>query len=127
MAVRVRFARRVGGGMGVLMVLVVYVLVLVLYWIVHVLMIVFLGYVKPDTDRHQCAGSRKLDRQRLTKEDYGRYRSKKWSRREVGAGTRCAEVSKRPNEERQADAVANEPDDAGEYRGVESGKISADR
>jgi hypothetical protein len=30
MAVRVRFARRVGGGMGVLMVLVVYVLVLVL-------------------------------------------------------------------------------------------------
>ena len=98
MAVGVRLAWRIIRTVFVLMVLVVHVLVLVHHRLVQMLMIVVFGHVQPDADRHQDAGSRKLDRQRFAEQDYGCYRAEKRSGREVGSRTRCAEVSKRSNE-----------------------------
>ena len=56
MAVAVRFARRVVGSVGVLVVIVVAVTVAVFERRVLVLVRVALGQVKPDADAHERAG-----------------------------------------------------------------------
>ena len=72
------------------------------------------GEVKPNTQRHETTGDKKLDGDRLSKSNNGDDRAQKRSGREIGARPRCAEIPERDDEQRKAYTVAKKTDDAGQ-------------
>ena len=55
--------------------------------------LVVLGEMEPDTDRHQQTGRYELPGHRLRQQDHGRDRPQKWRGGKIGAGARCSEVA----------------------------------
>ena len=70
MRMTVRFIQRLARVMRVLMVFIVNVSVVMLDWFVHVLMLVPLSQVQPDTDSHQSSGNQELHRQTISQDQY---------------------------------------------------------
>jgi len=77
--VRVRFPRRFGALMAVLVMLVMYVPMLVGHLSVAMLVVVALRQMKPDAEGHEEAGHSDLDRHRFLQNEHGHQASEKWS------------------------------------------------
>ena len=105
-AVRVRFPRRLGAIMAVLVMLVVHVPMLVGHLLVPMLVLVALRQMKPDAERHEGTGCNDLDRHRIPQNEHGDQPPEKWSQREVRPGPGRSDVSKGNDKEHQADTAA---------------------
>ena len=97
-----------------LMVLVVRMRMIVRDGIVNVEVFVMLGDVKPDANRHQARSDKKLSGQRLAEREHGRRGAEERRSREISAGARRSEVAQGQHEKRQAGAVAQHANEAGQ-------------
>jgi hypothetical protein len=76
--VRVGFAGRVLRPMAVLMVLVMHMRMRVHQWFMYMLMLVVLGHMQPDSNRHQNTGDNEGDGYGLAEGDNSDDGAKKW-------------------------------------------------
>ena len=107
-------AWRVVRAVRVMMVCVVDMAVRVLRGRMFMLVFMDLSEMKPDAQGHQYPSRDELRRDRFMQDDHGDDRAQKWSRREVRARARRAEVTERKHEQRDADAVAEKADETGD-------------
>jgi hypothetical protein len=114
MRVRVRLAQGIERSVLMLMVLVVRMRMIVRDGIVNVKMLVMLSDVKPDANRHQASSDEKLGSQRFAEREHGHGGAEERRRREIGAGARRSEMAQGHHEKRQAGAVAQHANDAGQ-------------
>ncbi len=91
--------------------LVMGVAVLVLERIVHVFVLVRLGEMQVEPNRHQKTRKNELQRHGFTKQGDRDNGADKWRRREIGAGARGAEMTQSEHEQDEADAIADKADD----------------
>ena len=73
-------------------VLIVHVRVCVLLNLMSMHVFVMLGDVQPDTDRHEHSSDEELRAHRITLQRDRGDSSEEWSDREIGAGSRAAEI-----------------------------------
>ena len=104
----------------VLMVLVVHVRMRVLDEFMDVLVLVALGEVQPDAERHEQAGRQQLPRHGVALEQHRDQSAEERRDRKIGAGARTAEMSQGEDEEHKACAIAHEADDTGKGNHVDS-------
>ena len=107
--VDMRFRRR-PWSMAVLVVLIVHMNVLMLHRLMGVLVMVLLGQVEPEPDGHQRTTSQERYRDRLAQQQDRRAGADKRCQRVVSAGSGSPQVPQGQHEERQRDAVAEEPE-----------------
>src|SRR4029453_17847034 len=88
------------------------------------LVLVLLSQMQPHADHHHQACSNQLEGQRLMQEHDGNNLAKKRCRREIGCGARSAKMAQSPDEERKADAVAEEDYKAGGSKRGPSGQVA---
>ena len=112
MGMGVRLAWGIFGSVGMLMMLVVHVRVRVPHRLVGVLVLMAFREVQPNAHAHQAASHQQLNGDGFAKSSDRNHRAKEWSGREIGAGARRSEMSKRDDEQREADAIAEKADDA---------------
>ena len=86
--VAVRFPARIVRPVGVPMVLVVNVPVRVLHELVPMLVLVPLGEMQPEADRHEASRDKQAGRQRLVEQQHGQHGADEGSQGGVGAGPR---------------------------------------
>ena len=109
MPVRVRFAGRVVRSMLMSVVFVVHMRMHVRGQFVDMFVLVTLGDVEPNSQSHECARRKQRKRDIVAKREDGNEGAHEWRDREVGTGARGAQIAKRANIKRQAQAVSNEP------------------
>ena len=119
-------ARRHRFGMLVLVMLIVHVPVVVSDRLVEMFMLVALGEVKPDSQRHEQGGDHQNDRDRRPKNDR-EHRPEERRTGEIGTGAGRAHMPHRNDEEHEAHPVSEESDhhrdgdvDRGRQGGTES-------
>jgi len=121
----VRFAARIGRRMRVLMMLVVNMPVLVKERFVHMLVLVLFGKMQIHACRHE-RGSRDQGPCDGLAEQRNRDRSAdKGGGRKIRSGAGRTEVAQSQYEKRQANAIAEEPDDSGRGKGPLFGQLRA--
>ena len=81
--------------------------------LVNMFMFVALREMQPNTQSHQTASHKQLNGNEFSKSHDGNYRAQEWRGRKIGAGTCRPEMPKRDDEQREAYAVAKQPDDTG--------------
>ena len=91
----------------------------VLLRLVHVLVLVSLGYVKPDPERHEARGERQRPRQHILPDDDRDDGAEEWADGEVGAGPRRAEVPQREDEQDETHTIAGKAHDSARHPGDE--------
>ena len=106
MPMRMRLAPVPGKVVRVPVVRVVNVLVRMFYRGVRMRVLVALGEMQPDTERHQGDGDPEELRRTFTKQSQRKRGTEKRRHREIGAGARAAQIAQRDDEEHQAHAVA---------------------
>ena len=126
MKMRVRLARRVEAAMRMAVVLIVSMGMGMAYRLVQVLMLVMLGQMQPHPKRHQSARQDQLHRDRFAQRDHRRNSADEWRSREVGTGSRAAEVTQRHDKKREAHPVSEKAHDAGDEGRRDAGKHAAD-
>ena len=102
---------RIVAAVRVLMVFVVHVGMFVFHQLVVVHVLVSLREVEPYTDAHQTGSDDESERRRFSKDDQRKRGSHKRRRREVGSGSRAAEVTKCAHVENEAEPIARQADD----------------
>jgi len=110
MPVRVRLAGRIAGHVRMLMVSVMRMAVLVLEGFVHVLVLMRLGEMQIESDRHQKTRNNELQRHGFAEPRDRDERADERRRREIGAGARGPEMAQSEHEQDEADAVADKAD-----------------
>jgi hypothetical protein len=106
----VRLARWVAWSVPMPVVLVVDMGVLVRHLLVGVLVLVSLREVQVEANTHQARGDEQLNGDRLPEHDDRERRSNERGHREIGAGSRRAEVPQGKHKAGEADAVSEEAD-----------------
>ena len=107
---RVRLAWRIEGAMGVLVVFIMDVRMGVRHRLMNVLVFMMLGQVQPHAGRHQRASNSELHGDRFAQRDHRSGAADEWSRGEIGACSRRAEMAQSDDEQGEAHAVAEEAD-----------------
>ena len=97
-AMRVRLARRIAGHVRMPVMFVMRVAMLVLERLVPMLVLMRLGEMQRDADRHQSARDDELSCQRLAEQGDRDQRADKRRRGEIGAGARRAEMAETEHE-----------------------------
>jgi len=105
MTMGMRFARRIVGRMLVLVVLVVVMEMFVFHRVVDVLVFVSLGHMQPNADEHENARSTEGPIELALSDCEGEGGTCKGRGREIGSCASRAEMTERPNEKSEADAV----------------------
>jgi hypothetical protein len=77
---------------------------------VHVIMLMAFGQMQPEAKSHQRAGEGELSHERLTEENDRDGRAKEWSKREISACPRAAEMTQGQNKQDETDSDAEKPD-----------------
>ena len=116
--VAVRLAGRCTWIVSMLVVGVVAVAVLVLQRFMGVLVLMPLGEMQPEAERHKEARDHEVGRNGLAEQGDGEDRAHERRQREIGAGPRRAEMAQREHEQGEADAIAEEADHRGRERQV---------
>ena len=106
----VRFARWIEGAMRVTMVFIMDMWMRMRHRRVNVFVLVMLGEVQPDAQRHETARRQELNRDGLRQHHDRRYRPHEWRRAEIGRRACAAEMTQRQNEQHNAQAIANKSD-----------------
>ena len=63
-------------------------------------MLVMLGEIQPDADRHEGSRDQQSDRDGFSEREHGRNRAEERRSREIGRRARCTQVPKRDNKQR---------------------------
>ncbi len=113
--------------MGVLVVLVVRMQMFMLDRQVKVLMLMVLRQMQPDACSHEDCRKNKTSRQRIAQEQYGDRCAHERGGREVSAGAGASNVAQGQNKQRQADAVANEPNEACAHEDQRPGNFGSEQ
>lgn len=125
MGVCVRLAGRISRLVGMLVVFIVHVGMRVLRRLVNMMVLVMLAQVQPHTQAHQHTSQRQLTGKGLLQKCQGRDSAEKGRGREVGAGTRSAEMSQGENKQHEADAITEEADQSCEQGSCHAGYLPA--
>src|SRR5947207_4821513 len=91
--------------------LVVGVAMLVLERLVHVFVLVRLGEMQVEPDRHQKTRKNELQRHGFTKQGDRDNGADEWCRREIGTRARGAEMAETEHKQDEADAITDKADD----------------
>jgi hypothetical protein len=126
MAVRVGFAWRIAGRVFVLVMLVVIVKVFVLHRLVNMLMLVAFGNVQPDAYEHENSRETERPIQPTLPEGEGERSARERRSGKIGPCSSCAEMTERPHEKNETDAIAEETDDRNAQGDGHCGKFRAD-
>ena len=85
MPMGVRLARRIACLVFVLMMLIMNMWMHVSGWLVRMRMLMMLGKVQPDAQRHKSTGNKEARRDGITESDDGNSGTKEWCGRKIGA------------------------------------------
>ena len=93
-----------------------------------VLMIVFVNFsqVQPNAERHQQSRDGELKGDSFAKQQHSSRRPEKRGRREIGSGTRRAQMPERKNEKNQADTIPEKPHQSGKHEWREGRQAMAE-